>query len=90
MKLKGAREALAADLGGKYHAIDVDSTALGINEQSSGLRKRFIVSMLNFTLKLFICSTYQARLRRTNLYKFESWLIWTSRSLPLGSTKKQV
>merc|ERR1711935_1301904 len=37
MKLKGAREALAADLGGKYHAIDVDSTALGINEQSSGL-----------------------------------------------------
>ena len=42
MKLKGAREALAADLGGKYQAIDVDSNALGINEQSSGLRKRFI------------------------------------------------
>jgi len=37
MKLKGAREALAADLGGKYQAIDVDSNALGINEQSSGL-----------------------------------------------------
>ena len=41
MKLKGAREQLASDLGGKYQAIDVDSNALGINEQSSGLRKRF-------------------------------------------------
>ena len=41
MKLKGAREQLASDLGGKYQAIDIDSNALGINEQSSGLRKRF-------------------------------------------------
>ena len=41
MKLKAGREAVASDLGGKYQAIDVDSTALGINEQSSGLRKRF-------------------------------------------------
>jgi len=37
MKLKAAREAIASDLDGKYQAIDIDSTALGINEQSSGL-----------------------------------------------------
>jgi len=37
MKLKRARENLANDLNGKYAAQDIDSTARGLNEQSTGM-----------------------------------------------------
>ena len=37
MALKKGREQCASDLQGKYQATDIDSTALGLNEQSSGL-----------------------------------------------------
>lgn len=37
MKLKRAREDLANDLNGKYAAQNIDTQALGLNEQSTGL-----------------------------------------------------
>jgi len=37
MKLKAGRDAVASDLGGKYQATDIDQTALGLNENSTGL-----------------------------------------------------
>ena len=37
MKLKAGRDAVSSDLGGKYQATDIDQTALGLNENSTGL-----------------------------------------------------
>ena len=37
MKLREGRDAVARDLGGKYQATDIDQTALGFNEHSTGL-----------------------------------------------------
>jgi len=37
MKLRQCRNDVASDLNGKYQATDIDSTALGLNENSSGL-----------------------------------------------------
>ena len=69
MKLKAAREAIASDLGGKYQAIDVDSTALGINEQSSGLRKRFwrLTSLSN--LLRLICNVVLKKVETSRQFK---------------------
>ena len=51
MKLREGRDAVARDLGGKYQAQDIDTTALGFNEHSSGLSYvRFITDALKFFL----------------------------------------
>ena len=63
MKLKRARENLANDLNGKYAAQDIDSTARGLNEQSTGISYiRFAIMKINFCCKLnisrYLCKKY--------------------------------